>query len=139
MEKQSNTMQCIPSFFVLLDKIATFVKSVYIVKYFRYTYIWRGWQRVIFAQRVWISFYFTYFIVRGALFTVFRAKKIAVTSNLKRIGDLRTRLKINWKPVCLRRDFVRKYDRYQSLLLCTPLVYMHEYGPYKSIKKCKWS
>jgi hypothetical protein len=28
MEKQSNTMQCIPSFFVSLDKIATFVKSV---------------------------------------------------------------------------------------------------------------
>jgi hypothetical protein len=80
-------------------------------------------------------FNFTYFIVRGALFTVFRSKKIAVTSNLERIGDLRTRLKINWKPVCPRRDFVRKYDRYQSLLLCTPLVYMHEHGPYKSIKK----
>jgi hypothetical protein len=28
MEKQSNTMQCIPSFFVSLDKIANFVKSV---------------------------------------------------------------------------------------------------------------
>jgi hypothetical protein len=28
MEKQSNTMQCIPSFFVSPDKIAIFVKSV---------------------------------------------------------------------------------------------------------------
>ena len=44
-------------------------------------------------------FHFTCFIVRGALFTVFRAKKIAVTSNLERSGDLRTRLKINWKPL----------------------------------------
>jgi hypothetical protein len=81
-------------------------------------------------------FYFTCFIVRGALFAVFRAKIIGVTSNLQsRSWDLRTRLKIYWKPVCPRRDFVRKYiyivclfDRNQNLL-CTPLVYMHEYGP----------
>jgi hypothetical protein len=58
---------------------------------------------------VFFSFH-VFNIVRGALFIVFLAKKIAVTSNLeRRSGNLRTRLKINWKPVCPRRDFVRKY------------------------------
>jgi hypothetical protein len=73
---------------------------------------------------------------------VFRVKKIPVTSNLeRRSGELRIRLKIHWKPVCPRRDLVRKYiyfcpfDRNQNLLLYTPLVYMHELGPYKTLKK----
>jgi hypothetical protein len=65
---------------------------------------------------VFFSFH-VFNIVRGALFTVFLAKKIAVTSNLeRRSGDLRTRLKINWKPVCPHQDFVRKYIKFVCLI-----------------------
>ena len=68
---------------------------------------------------------------------MFRAKQIAVTSNLeRRSGDLRTRLKINWKPGFFQKIYiVCLFDRNQNLLLCTPLVYMHEHGPYKTLKK----
>jgi hypothetical protein len=46
---------------------------------------------------------------RGVIHCI-SCKKNAVTSNLqRRSGDLRKRLKINWKPVCPRRDFGRKY------------------------------
>jgi hypothetical protein len=57
--------------------------------------------------------------------------QIAVTSNLQRSGDLRTRLKQNWKP---RRDFVRKciynvvclFDRNQNLLRFHKSCYLVE-------------
>jgi hypothetical protein len=57
---------------------------------------------------------------------VFRAKKIAVTSNLERkSGDLRTRLKINWKPVCPHQDFVRKYIKFVCLIEIKICYYAH--------------
>ena len=59
--------------------------------------------------KLYVRVYLTCFIVRRALITVFRVKIIAFTSNLqRRSGDLRTTLKINWKPVC-HQDFVRQY------------------------------
>ena len=36
---------------------------------------------------------------------------------------------------CQKINKVCLFDRNQNLLLCTPLVYMHEHGPYKTLKK----
>jgi hypothetical protein len=36
---------------------------------------------------------------------------------------------------CRKIYIVCLFDRNQNLLLCTPLVYMHEHGPYKTLKK----
>ena len=69
-------------------------------------------------------------------------KKIAVTSNLqRRNGDLRTKLKNKLESgmprsgILSEKKIVCLFDSNQNMLLCTPLVYIHEHGPYKTFKK----
>jgi hypothetical protein len=86
------------------------------------------------VQRLWILFFL--FHVFHSKRGVISCKKIAVTSNLeRRSGDLRTRLKINWKPVCPHRELSENtysclFDRNQNLLLFdVTAIFLHEITP----------
>ena len=124
MEKQSNTMQCIPSFFVSLDKIATFVKSV-LYSLILQVHIHLAGGKRLFSCNVFGVFLFHVFHSKSGVIHCISWKKIAVTSNLqRRSGDLRTRLKINWKVVCPLR-ILSEYIYSLSVWLKSRSVIMH--------------
>ena len=82
------------------------------------------------------------FIVRGALFTVFRAKKNSCHIKFGKKkwrfeNKVKNKLETGMPPpgFCQKIYIICLFDRNQNLLLCTPLVYIHEHGPYKTFKQ----
>ena len=140
MEKQSNTMQCIPSFFVLLDKIATFVKSVQLNTSGTHTFGASG--KGLFSCNEFGGFLFHVFHSKRGVIRCISCKnnwchiKFA-KQKLRFENKAKNKLETGIPPLefCQKIYIVYLFGRNENLLLCTPLVYMHEYGPYKTLKK----
>ena len=131
MEKQSNTMQRIPNFFVSLDKIVSFVKSVQLNTSGTHTF-GAGGKGLFSCNVLGVFFPFHVFHSKRGVIQCFVQKNCCHIKFGKKKwrfeNKAKSKLETGMPPLgfCQKIYIVCLFDRNQNLLLCTPLVYMHE-------------